>query len=75
MGQILQATVLSRFGRQKLFSFTAHVRREDLLDLTELVESGKVTPVIDRTYTLGDGREAVAYLETGHARGKVVLTP
>ena len=74
MGQILQATVLSRLGRQELSSFTAHVSREDLLALTELVESGKVMPVIDRTYPLGDGAEAMAYLETGHARGKVVLT-
>jgi NADPH:quinone reductase-like Zn-dependent oxidoreductase len=74
MGQILQATALSRFGRQKLLAFTAHVTRDDLLALTALVESGKVTPVIDRTYPLDEGRDAMAYLETGHARGKIVLT-
>ena len=74
MGQIVAATVLSRFGHQTLTSFTAHVTRDDLLALTELAESGKVTPVIDRTYPLDEGRDAMAYLETGHARGKVVLT-
>ena len=39
-----------------------------------LIESGKVTPVIDRTYSLDDVPEAVRYLERGHARGKVVIT-
>jgi len=74
MSQLLTATVLSRLGRQTLTSFTAHVTRDDLLALTELVEGGAVTPVIDRTYPLDEGRDALAYLETGHARGKVVLT-
>jgi NADPH:quinone reductase-like Zn-dependent oxidoreductase len=74
MTQIMAATVLSRRGPQTLRSFTAHVTRDDLLGLTALVEAGKVAPVIDRTYPLDEGREAMAYLETGHARGKVVLT-
>ena len=42
--------------------------------LTELIEAGKVTPVIDRTHSLGEVPEALRYLEQGHARGKVVIT-
>jgi NADPH:quinone reductase-like Zn-dependent oxidoreductase len=49
-------------------------RREDLLELKELIEAGKVTPVIDRTYPLREVPEAIRYLEQGHARGKVVIT-
>jgi len=47
---------------------------EDLQFVKELIEAGKVTPVIDRTYPLSQAAEAVRYLEEGHARGKVVLT-
>ena len=74
MGQIITATVLSRFGHQRLTSFTAHVTRDDLVALAALAEGGGLTPVIDRTYPLDEARDAMAYLETGHARGKVVLT-
>jgi len=42
--------------------------------LKELIEAGKVTPVIDRTYPLGEAPEAIRYLEAGHARGKIVIT-
>jgi NADPH:quinone reductase-like Zn-dependent oxidoreductase len=45
-----------------------------MLDLKELLESGKVTPVIDRRYALSEVPEALAYLGKGHARGKVVVT-
>jgi NADPH:quinone reductase-like Zn-dependent oxidoreductase len=48
-------------------------RSEDLLVLKELIEAGKVTPVIDRTYPLREAPEAIRYLEEGHARGKVVI--
>jgi NADPH:quinone reductase-like Zn-dependent oxidoreductase len=48
--------------------------QEDLLVLKELIESGKVTPVIDRTYPLAQVPEAIRYLEEGHAQGKVVIT-
>jgi len=47
---------------------------EDMLVLKELVEAGKVTPIIDRTYPLSEVPEAIRYLEGGHARGKVVIT-
>ena len=42
--------------------------------LKELIEGGKVTPVIDRTYALGDAPDAIRYLEAGRARGKVAIT-
>lgn len=68
------ALVLSRVGRQRMGSFLASRSRDDLAVLTELLEAGKVTPVIDRHYSLGEVPEALRYLEEGHARGKVVIT-
>jgi len=47
---------------------------QDLIVLKELIESGKITPVIDRTYPLTEAPKAIRYLEQGHARGKVVIT-
>jgi NADPH:quinone reductase-like Zn-dependent oxidoreductase len=46
----------------------------DLVALTELIESGKVTPVIDRTYPLGEVPEAIRYVDEGYSRGKIVIT-
>jgi NADPH:quinone reductase-like Zn-dependent oxidoreductase len=48
--------------------------KENLAALRELIEAGKVTPVIDRTYPLIEAAEAIRYLERGHPRGKVVVT-
>jgi NADPH:quinone reductase-like Zn-dependent oxidoreductase len=70
----LRAMILSRFVGQKLGTFVSTQNHEDLLVLKELIESGKVTPVIDRTYPLAEVPEAIRYLEEGHARGKVVIT-
>jgi NADPH:quinone reductase-like Zn-dependent oxidoreductase len=70
----LRATMLSPFVGQKLGTFVSTPNHEDLLVLKELIESGKVTPVIDRTYPLAEVPEAMRYLEGGHARGKVVIT-
>jgi NADPH:quinone reductase-like Zn-dependent oxidoreductase len=70
----LRASLLSPFVSQKLGTFIGRVKAEDLLVLKELIEAGKVTPVIDSTYPLGEVPEAVRHLEAGHARGKVVVT-
>jgi NADPH:quinone reductase-like Zn-dependent oxidoreductase len=59
---------------QKLVTFVASGNHEDLLVLKEFIESGKVTPVIDRTYPLAEVPEAMRYLEGGHAKGKVLIT-
>ena len=70
----LRGMVVSRFVGQQLRMFLAHLRRDDLLFMSDLAADGKLTPIVDRTYPLRDAAEAVAYLETGHARGKVVVT-
>jgi NADPH:quinone reductase-like Zn-dependent oxidoreductase len=54
--------------------FLARQNNDDLVVLRDLLQTGKVTPVIDRTYPLSDAAEAIRYLEQGHARGKVVIT-
>jgi len=70
----LRALVLSRFVGQKLRSFINNENHKDMIVLKELIESGKVTPVIDRTYPLTEAPEAIRYLEQGQARGKIVVT-
>ena len=65
---------MSRFVSQRMASFTMNPNKEDLHSLTELIEAGKVTPVIDRTYALSEVPDAIRYLEKGHTRGKVVIT-
>ncbi|HXL20408.1 MAG TPA: zinc-binding dehydrogenase, partial [Streptosporangiaceae bacterium] len=70
----LRAVLLSRFVGQKLTTFVCKENHEDLIVLTELIESGKITPVIDRTYPPSEVPKAIRYLEEGHARGKVVIT-
>jgi len=71
---LLKTVMLSRFVSQKLLPFLAHLSKDDLIVMRELLESGKVVPVIDRSYPLSDVPEAIRYLEEGHARGKVVIT-
>jgi len=71
---ILKAVVLSRIVSQRLLPFLARLRKDDLIVIRELLETGKVTPVIDRSYPLADVPDAIRYLEGGHARGKVVIT-
>lgn len=72
--QILWAPMLSLFVSQKLRPLVSTERQEDLQFLKGLIEDGKVTPVIDRTYRLSEAPEAIRYLGEGHARGKVVIT-
>jgi NADPH:quinone reductase-like Zn-dependent oxidoreductase len=71
---VLRAPVLSLFVGQKLGFVNSRVNQEDLRTVGELVEAGKLTPVIDRTYPLVETPEALRYLERGHPRGKVVIT-
>jgi NADPH:quinone reductase-like Zn-dependent oxidoreductase len=74
LARVVRGAVMSWFGSRKLRPFLAHRTREDLIALRELIEAGSVTPVIDRTYPFSEIRDAMAYLETGQARGKVVVT-
>jgi len=74
VGRQLQALMLSPFVSQRLGTFIAKQNGEDLLVLKELIEAGKVTPVIGKTYPLSEVPDAIRYLEQGHARGKVVIT-
>jgi NADPH:quinone reductase-like Zn-dependent oxidoreductase len=69
-----KSMVLSRFVRQRLLQFTEQPSRENLTSLRELVESGAVTPLIDRTFQLSEVPEAIRYLEVEHAQAKVVIT-
>jgi NADPH:quinone reductase-like Zn-dependent oxidoreductase len=71
---VLRAPVVSLFVGQRLRGLNSKVKREDLVTLTELIEAGTITPVIDRTYPLIEAPDAIRYLEEGHARGKVVIT-
>ena len=70
----LRAMMLSPFVGQKLLAFVSPENHEVMMTLKELIESGKVMPVIDRTYPLSEVPEAIRYLEEGHAQGKVVIT-
>src|SRR5881409_1670395 len=69
----LNAMFLSKFVSQKMGMMLAELNQKDLTALADLMQSGKVTPVIDKTYTLGELPQAIEYLEQGHARGKVVI--
>jgi len=73
LDRIIKAALLSPFVSQRLAAFEAKRSKEDLQVLKELIEAGKVMPVIDRTYSLSEVPEAIRYLEEGHARGKVVV--
>lgn len=68
------AMARSRLGGRRMAVFVAKPNREDLLALRELAERGSLAPVIDRTYPLDRAGEAIGFLETGQARGKVVVT-
>jgi NADPH:quinone reductase-like Zn-dependent oxidoreductase len=70
----LRAPLLSRFVGQRLRMLASKPRREDLQTLRELLEAGKVTPLIDRTYPLREAPEAIRRLVEGHTRGKLVIT-
>jgi NADPH:quinone reductase-like Zn-dependent oxidoreductase len=69
----LKAKLLSPFVSQKMGFFLARLNHEDLGYLGDLLQAGKITPVIDRRYKLAETAEALRYLEAGHARGKVII--
>lgn len=74
LARLLRAMLLGRFVKQRLMPLLASQRKEDLAFMQPLLESGAVVPVIDRCYPLEQAAEAIRYLETGRARGKVIIT-
>jgi len=74
MTRMVKQLLLSLFGSQKLSGILANVNTADLALVGDMVKSGKVAPVIDRRYPLTKIREAISYIEEGHARGKVIIT-
>jgi NADPH:quinone reductase-like Zn-dependent oxidoreductase len=70
----LYAIARSRFIEQKFVAYIASFNQKDMMTLAELMQSGKIKPVIDRTYKLSEVSKALWYLQEGHARGKVVLS-
>ena len=74
VGRLLRAHLLFLFVRQKLGTFVSSENREDMIVLKDLVESGKVRPVIDRTCPLAEAPKAIRDLQEEHAKGKVVIT-
>jgi NADPH:quinone reductase-like Zn-dependent oxidoreductase len=75
LGRFLKAYVISPFESQKFVGFLADANKtDDLNTLRDLMQAGKLVPVIDRQYSLSEVPEAMRYLEKGHARGKVVIS-
>ena len=66
--------MLSPVISQRMVFFLAQQNKADLTVLHELIETGKVTPVVDRAYPLAQAADAIRYLEQGHAKGKVIVT-
>ena len=74
IGALLEAVVVNPFVSQRLRPLPSKTDRQELLDVTALVEEGKLMPVVDRTYPLAEVAEGLRHVEQGHARGKVVVT-
>jgi NADPH:quinone reductase-like Zn-dependent oxidoreductase len=73
-GRVIHTLLVSPFISQEMGMMMADANQKDLTVLADMMQSGKVKPVIDRTYKLSEVPAAIAYLEEGHARGKVVIT-
>jgi len=73
-GRVIHTLLLSPFISQQMGMMMADANHKDLTVLADMMQSGKVKPVIDRTYKLSEVPQAIRYLEEGHARGKVVIT-
>ena len=74
IGTLLKAVVVNVFVSQRLRPLPSKTDRQELLDVTALIEDGKLTPVVDRTYPLADTAEGLRYVEQGHVRGKAIVT-
>lgn len=74
LAPIIKDLVLSVFGSQKSVMFIAKSSQEDLTLIGEMIATGKIKPVIDKSYSLSEATDAVRHVEEGHARGKVILT-
>ncbi len=73
-GRLMVGKVTFRSGRQTMRNFLVSMKAENLLVLSQLMESGQVMPVMDRTYPLSETSAAIAQVGKGHARGKVAIT-
>jgi len=73
-GNIFTARASSLFTDQKFAQYRTKSSKQDLILLANLIQTGRITPVIDRRYKLGEAAEALRYLNEGHARGKVIIT-
>ncbi|WIY02406.1 NAD(P)-dependent alcohol dehydrogenase [Amycolatopsis mongoliensis] len=73
--RVFRAALLNPFVRQRLCGLVSRVRAADLEDLRDLIEAGRLTPALDRTYPLADAAAAIGHLHAGRAAGKVVLIP
>jgi NADPH:quinone reductase-like Zn-dependent oxidoreductase len=71
---ILLGPLITITGKKKMGGLSSKASQKDLIHIKELLETGKITAVIDKRYPLGEVPEALRYLEEGHARGKVVIT-
>jgi NADPH:quinone reductase-like Zn-dependent oxidoreductase len=71
---VIRALFMRRFVSQNIGTYLTKRSRDDLVLLKELIEAGRVKPVIDRSYPLSETAEAIRYLEKGHAQGKVVIS-
>jgi len=74
MGHVVKSKLAAMFGRRKAAFLVAKFSSADMQVLRELLEAGKVTPVVDRRYPLSEVADAFRYLGEGHAQGKVVIT-
>jgi NADPH:quinone reductase-like Zn-dependent oxidoreductase len=74
LGPMIRAIAADRFVRQHLRILPVRQDRSELIAVTKLIEDGKLSPVIGRTYPLADAAEALRHVERGHARGKLVIT-
>jgi NADPH:quinone reductase-like Zn-dependent oxidoreductase len=73
-GRLVRGTILFRFGTQTLGNFLVSTNHDDLVALKDLIEAGKVTPILDRTYPLSRAAQAMDHVGDGHAQGKVAIT-